>query len=201
MRTDADLSGDDLLQALRSGSDQAAETFVRRHAPRMLRVARRYLSDEGHAEDAVQEAFLAAFRSLDSFRGDSTLAGWLHTIVVNASLKKIRARESDPLSLADLQPVFDRMGCRIEPLRTHPEPPDALLERREVQDLVHRSIEALPDSHRAAILLRDIEGYSTREAAELLGISEGAMKVRLHRARSALKTLLEPVLGPDRDGR
>ncbi|MDT8436148.1 MAG: sigma-70 family RNA polymerase sigma factor [Gemmatimonadota bacterium] len=189
----------ELIDALRAGSDEAAETLVRQEAPRLLRVARRFLVDEAQAEDAVQEAFLAAFRSLDTFRGDAPLAAWLRRIVVNVCLKQIRARAADPVDLAGLLPSFDATGCRIEPLRDAPAAPDVLLERREVRDLVRSSIDALPDTHRTALLLRDIEGYSTREAAELLGITEGALRVRLHRARAALKTLLEPVLGPHRD--
>lgn len=185
----------ELLEGLRRGDDKCAETLVRTHIAALLQLANRYLDDEEDSKDAVQEGFAAAFRSIDKFRGEAGLGTWLHRIVVNICLKKIRCRERKPEeSLDALLPVFDARMCRIELLRTVADP-EILLERKETRRLVRRMIAELPESYRTVLLLRDIEGYSTREAAEAIGISEGSLKVRLHRARAALKTKLEPVLG------
>lgn len=184
----------ELLEGLQRGDDKCAEILVRTHAAALLHLANRYIDDEAEAKDAVQEGFAAAFLAIGRFRGESGLGTWLHRIVVNICLKKIRRREQIPEeSLDALLPVFDARQCRIEPLRTVADP-ETLLERKETRDLVRRLIAELPESYRVVLLLRDIEGYSTREAAEVLGISEGSLKVRLHRARAALKTKLEPVL-------
>lgn len=192
-------SDDELLEGLRRGDDRCAERLVRRYAGKLLAVARRYLDDELDAEDAVQEAFLQAFRSIGSFRKESALGTWLYRIVANAALKKIRERERRPeTSIEALLPTFDASGRRHEPFQSPPPSVERMLERREVREHVRRSVERLPEIYRSAVLLRDLRGYSTQEAADSLGISPGALKVRLHRGRSALKRMLEPVLGSGR---
>ncbi len=184
----------DLVEGLKTSDDRAAEQFVRDYGPAALRVARRFLESEDDAEDAAQEGLIQAIRAIGSFRGDSALGTWVHRIVVNAALKRVGAIERDPTSsLEGMMPVFDRNDCRIEPLHTLVPPVDVLLERRETRAFVRQSIQSLPQGYRVPILLRDIEGYSTREAAEAIGLSEGALKVRLHRARAALKKALEPL--------
>lgn len=189
------LSDSELLRGLRAGEEDCASQLVRTHAGRMLAVARRFLSDEHEAQDAVQEAFASAFKAIGRFRGDSSLGTWLHRIVVNAALKRVKELEQRAeTDLDSLLPLFDQAACRLEPLQGPLVPVDRLLAQQETRKRVRGAIARLPDSYRAAILLRDIEGYSTNEAAEKLGISPGALKVRLHRGRSALKRLLEPIL-------
>lgn len=162
----------------------------------MLAVARRVLQDEADARDAVQEALLAAFRSIQRFEGSARLSTWLHRIAVNTALMKLRSRRRKPEEpIDDLLPTFHEDGHRIgggEPGWI--EPVDVLLERAEVCELVRRSIDRLPESYRAVLILRDIEEMDTGEAAALLGISANAVKIRLHRARQALRTLLHPHL-------
>ncbi len=162
----------------------------------MLAVARRLLRDEDDARDAVQEAFLAAFRSISQFEGSARLSTWLHRIVVNAALMKLRSRQRKPEeAIEDLLPSFLEDGHRVDHHAPGwPEPVDVLLQRKEVCSLVRRSIDRLPSSYRTVLLCRDIEGLDTGEAAALLGISENAVKIRLHRARQALRTLLDPHL-------
>ena len=184
-----------MLEGLQRDDDRCAETLVRTHAAALLHLANRYLDDEEDARDAVQEGFGAAFVAIDQFRGDSELRTWLHRLVVNVCLRKIRRGVREPeVSLDELLPVFDARDCRIEPLRSVAGP-ETLLEQKEIRVLIRRLISELPESYRAVILLRDIEGYSTREAAMAMGITEGSLKVRLHRARAALKSKLEPILG------
>lgn len=183
-----------LLERLRAGEAAAFEELVRSAGPRLLAVTRRLLRNEDDARDAVQDAFLSAFRALAGFDGNCQLVTWLHRIAVNAALMKLRGKKRRPEApIDDLLPDFDDTGHHrnsIEPWR--PEPL-AALEREEVRSGVRAAIDRLPDSYRAVLLLRDIEEMSTGETARVLGLSENAVKVRLHRARQALRTLLDPV--------
>ena len=162
----------------------------------MLAVARRLLSSEEDARDAVQEAFLNAFRNIDRFEGQALLSTWLHRIVVNVSLMKLRSRKRKPEeSLDHLLPAFRDDGHFAERFESGSEPADQRLAREEEQAAVRAAIEELPQHYRTILLLRDIEGIGTQEVAEQLGISPNAVKLRLHRARQALRTLLVPRLG------
>ena len=194
----SDLESDDealLIERLRTGCNRAAERLVRDHAGWMLSVARRYVKEDALAEDCVQEAFLSAFSNIDDFEGRSSLKTWLHRITVNAALMKLRSlRRHDSQSIDELLPEFDANDCRIEAPWHHMATPAELLERKDTRALIAAMIGELPDGYRIILLLRDIEGRSTTEVAELLGLSESNVKVRLHRARAALKKLLEPIL-------
>lgn len=184
-----------LLERLRAGENAAFEQLIRDHGGRMLSVARRFLRSEEDARDAVQEAFISAFRSVDRFEGGSRLSTWLHRIVVNAALMKLRTKRRKPeQSIEELLPRFLEDGHLAQP--ASPWRRDALagLEREEISALVKEKIDALPENHRNVLLLRDIEELDTQETAQLMGISEGAVKTRLHRARLALRELLEPHL-------
>ncbi|HEU4558721.1 MAG TPA: sigma-70 family RNA polymerase sigma factor [Longimicrobium sp.] len=181
----------ELLERLRAGDEAAFERLVREQTPILLRVARRLLHSEEEARDAVQDAFVAAFRGLPSFRAESRLGTWIYRIAVNAALARLRARSGAPeVSLDDWLPRFVEDGHPTEPAA--PWPADSGPERREVRERVRAAIDRLPETHRTVLVLRDIEELSTDEAAQALGITPGAVKVRLHRARQALRTLLDP---------
>jgi RNA polymerase sigma-70 factor (ECF subfamily) len=187
-----------LVERLRAGEDAVYEELVRTYGGRLLAVARRFLPSEDDARDALQDAFLNAFRSIGRFEGNAKLSTWLHRIVVNACLMKLRTRRRKPeTSIEDLLPNWQEDG--------HPERQasiwrtDALesLQRSELQALVLEKIRLLPDGYRNVLMLRDIEDLDTEETAVAMGISQGAVKTRLHRARQALRELLEPHLGED----
>ncbi len=158
----------------------------------MLAVATRLLKNPEDARDAVQEAFLSAYRHAGEFAGGCQVGTWLHRIVVNAALMKIRSRSRRPeASIEELLPRFQQDGHHAEPAsrwRTAEE----VLEREERQALVRSCIAQLPESYRTVLLLRDIEELDPAEVAAQLGISTNAVNVRLHRARQALRTLLDP---------
>jgi RNA polymerase sigma-70 factor (ECF subfamily) len=186
---------DDLLDGLRAGDDRSYEELVRRHGGRMLSVAIRLTGNPDDARDAVQDAFLQAFKNVSKFEERSSLATWLYRIVVNAALMKLRTRRRKPeTSLDELMPRFDDVGCRIEPRAGDDEPVDELLARRETRERVREAIRDLPEDYRDVLILRDIEGLDTNETADSLSIKPGAVKTRLHRARAALKTRLETVI-------
>jgi RNA polymerase sigma-70 factor (ECF subfamily) len=181
----------ELLRRLRARDEQAFEQLVRRYGGRMLTTARRFFSVESDAHDVVQEAFLSAFRGLANFSGGAKLSTWLHRIVVNAALMKLRGRRRKPeQAIDDLLPNFDECGgWEIEPARWNTRA-ETLLERDETRALVRRCIECLPEAYRTILLLRDIEDLDTAEVATMLGLTANAVKIRLHRARQALRTLL-----------
>jgi RNA polymerase sigma-70 factor (ECF subfamily) len=184
-----------LIDALRSGEEAAFEELVRGNARRLLAVARRILRDDEDARDAVQEAFLQAFRSLDEFEGGSRIATWLHRIAVNAALMKLRARRSSREdSIDSLLPSFLPDGHRVDPEPAWDLDAADEIDRRRRLTFVREQIECLPESYRTVLLLRDVEGLSTQEAAGALGVGADAVKMRLHRARQALRSLLNPYM-------
>jgi RNA polymerase sigma-70 factor (ECF subfamily) len=182
-----------LLAGLRAGDAAAYDRAVRLYGGRMLAVARRFLPNDADAQDAVQDAFLSAFRGLPGFDGRSGLATWLHRIAVNACLLKLRtARRRPERPLDDLLPRFAEDGHHARrPVSDWGRPAEELAQRRETREAVRAAIARLPDEYRAVLLLRDIEGADTDEAARRLGTTPGAVKTRLHRARLALRTLLD----------
>lgn len=185
----------DLLDHLRARHPQAQEQFVRLHAGRMLATARRFFACEQDCADAVQDAFISAFASLDRFAGDSRLSTWLHRIVVNACLMKLRSRaRKNETPIDDLLPTFDDTGHHVSPIRRWSESPLDHLESQESRNLVRSCIDRLPEDYRQIILIRDIEEIETEQTAAMLGLSVPNVKTRLHRARQALRTLLDPLM-------
>ena len=180
-----------LLDGLRRGDDHAFATLVRQHAGRMLATARRLLRDGDEAEDAVQEAFVSAARAIGGFAGDSKLSTWLHRVVVNTALMRLRSRRrrrEEPID--DLLPRFDADGYHAEAVVGWETPSDVLLERRQTREIVRRCIDQLPEQYRTVIMLRDIEEMDTEETAHSIGSTPNAVKIRLLRARQALRTVL-----------
>lgn len=183
-----------LLAALRAGDDAAFAQMLRTYGPRLLTVARRFLPNDADAQDALQDAFISASRSIASFEQGSRLGTWLHAIVVRACLMKLRSmrRRSAERSIEDLLPRFRDDGHRIDPGPSWAAPDGSAAETNETRALVRRCIDQLPENYRTVLLLRDIEGYDTAETAALLGLNDNATKTRLHRARQALRELLNP---------
>lgn len=180
-----------LLDALRAGEDWAFEAVVRLYGSRLLAVARRFTRNEDDARDVLQSAYLSAFRSLKTFAGASQLSTWLHRIVVNAALMRLRARRRKPEeSIETLLPSFQEDGHHAERFTEWTTPADQLVERNETREFVRACIAQLPENYREVLVLRDIEELPTSDVAALLGITPTAVKVRLHRARQALTTLL-----------
>ena len=194
-RPDLSLDEADLLARLRTGNDGAYEELVRTYSGRLLAVARRIVGNDEEARDVIQDAFLNAFRSLPRFHGDARLSTWLHRIVVNSALMKLRTRKRKPEeSIEPLLPAFLGDGHYAEKFSAWGEQADAALSRAETQELVRRRIDELPESFRTVLLLRDIEGLDTEETARVLETTPNAVKIRLHRARAALRTVLAPLL-------
>lgn len=189
-----------LVARVRAGDERTCELFVRQYGGAMLAVARRMLCREQDSEDAVQEAFISAFRSIGSFAGNSKLSTWLHRIVVNACLMKLRSR-SRQVSIETLLPQFDERGHHATSYAEWGESPVAPLKTADTRARVRACIDKLPEAYRTVVLLRDMEELSTQQTADLLGVTEANVKVRLHRARQALRTLLDPIFTEPSRGR
>jgi RNA polymerase sigma-70 factor (ECF subfamily) len=184
----------ELLVRLRAGDGCAYEEVLRLHGSWMLGLARRLLGDE-EAEDAVQDACLSAFRSIGSFEGKARVSTWLHRIVVNAALMRLRTRKRRLESTVDaLLPTFRADRTYSAPPATWRDQPHALMEDEETAGAVRRAVGRVPAPYRTVLVLRDVEGLEIGEIARLLGLTLSGAKSRLHRARQALRTLLEPVL-------
>lgn len=183
---------EDLLARLRTGDEDAFETLVRQYGGRMLAVARRFFDCEADARDVLQEAFLAAFKSIGDFKGNSSLATWLHRIVVNAALMNLRQKKRRPIEpINELLPQFDVQGSWADPDANYLPLPLEVLEQRETRAMVRRKIAQLPEVYRVVLVLRDMRRLDTAKVAATLSISDNAVKIRLHRARQALKTIIE----------
>jgi RNA polymerase sigma-70 factor (ECF subfamily) len=176
-------------------ADADAERLVRDNIGWMLALAQRTLGDRALADDAVQNSFIAAFDGYSAFEGRSSIKTWLHRITINACLMLLRKQKrlaEQPIN--QYLPEFDSYDCRIEAPWPRLASAEEILDDTRLKALVSEKIRVLPERYRIVFQLRDIEGYDTGEVAELLDISVSNVKVRLHRARAALKKLLEPIL-------
>jgi RNA polymerase sigma-70 factor, ECF subfamily len=195
----AAVTGDAELLALRAGEGAPFEALVRAQTGRLLAVARRFLRHEEDAREAVQETFLSAFRSRHRFAGECRVSTWLHRILVNICLMRLRARRRRPeVEIEEWLPRYLPDGHHIAALVDWSEAAHTSVEREETRALVRRCIEQLPDGYRVVLLMRDVEGLAVDEIASLLECTRNAVSIRLHRARQALRTLLAPYFGEGR---
>jgi RNA polymerase sigma-70 factor, ECF subfamily len=167
-----------LVAAHVAGDPDAFGTLVRRHQDRLWAVALRTLGDREEAADALQDALLSAYRRAATFRGESAVTTWLHRVVVNACLDRVRRRAARPVSPLPAREIAD---ARDDHAAT-----DTRLD-------VRAALDALPDYQRAALVLVDLHGMSVAEAAAVLGVAEGTVKSRCARGRAALVPLLAVV--------
>ena len=188
----------DLLARLRAGDEVAFAGLARRDSGKLLAVARRILRSEDEAQDAVQDGLFSAFRNLERFEGNARLSTWLHRIVVNAALMRLRSkkrRRED--SIEELLPAFAEDGHHLSAVQSFRGEAEDEIASAELSAIVRAAIDELPDGYRIVRMLRDVEGLDTAETAAALGIGPDATKMRLHRARQALRTLLEKRLPPE----
>lgn len=172
-------SDEDLVAAILQGEDRLEE-LMRRHNERVHRIARSVLRDASEAEDVAQEAWVRAFVNLHQFERRARFSTWLSRIAFNEALARQRKRA--------LRVPLDTMPELVE--EEEEMDPESALARRRLLDGLERAVESLPDKLRVAYVLRDVQGLSTRESARTLGVSSAVIKVRLHRARAALRRKL-----------
>jgi len=179
----------DLVAALKAGDQSAYAELVERHSPTIYNLALRMMNDREEAEEVLQETFLSAFRAVGRFEGRSQLSTWLYRIAYNAALMRLRKRPLPTTSIDE--PIQNDEGDQIpRQLVDWTGRPDEILLTGELRSMLDSAAAALPETLRSVFTLRDIEGLSTAEAAEVLGLTETNVKVRLHRARLALRERL-----------
>ncbi len=184
----ATLSDEEVVERVLAGDTSLFEILMRRYNQRLFRVARGILADDAEAEDVMQEAYVRAFRELAGFRGEARFATWLTRIACHEALARARKRRR----LVSLVPATGG-----EP----PEPPaetagpEREMENRELQALLREAVESLPDPLRAVFCLREVEGLSTEQTADALGLTLENVRVRLHRAKRGLRQTLDRTIG------
>jgi RNA polymerase sigma-70 factor (ECF subfamily) len=186
----------ELIARARRKDGTAIALIIRQHNQRLYRIARSILRDDAEAEDALQEAYIRAFTSLESFRKDSRLGTWLARIVMNEALGRLRRRKPT----VDFDSFAKRQEGSAEIIRfpaANPDlDPETIMAQREIRALLEHAIDALPEAFRTVLVARLIEGMSVEETAELFGIKPETVKTRLHRARTVLKQEMEKHVGP-----
>jgi RNA polymerase sigma-70 factor (ECF subfamily) len=175
-----------LVRRAAGGEAPAFEAIMRRHNRRLYHIARAILHNDAEAEDALQEAYLQAFRALGGFRGDARLSTWLARVVANEALMRLR-KDARRSAIVPIQP-----GVAVEDVVTTSggsmdREPELSAGRAEIRKLLEARIDALPDVYRAVFMLRAVDEYSVEETAEILQIPEATVRTRFFRARSLLR--------------
>ena len=190
---------DRLIERLRQGDTQALEALMTRYSGRVYRLAFGITRNDADAEEIVQDVFLTLFRKIDTFEGRSALGTWIYRVTANAALIKRRGQRVElEVLLEDYLPRFledgHREGDRAFLCADWSQRPDEVAQGVETRAILTQALERLPDTYRAVVLLRDLEGLSNDEAAEVLGETVASVKSRLHRARMALREQLTRAL-------
>lgn len=180
-----------LLEAARAGDRAALEALLERHQAQIYRFGMRMCRDPEDARDVLQETLLAMARGVGDFRGDSSISTWLYSVARSFCIKKRRRSKFAPSEQALASAAAPETEAVADPGRG----PDEVLAGKEVEEALERAIRALDPMYREVLLLRDVEGLTAPEVAEVLGISVQAVKSRLHRARLAVRDGVAPVLG------
>jgi RNA polymerase sigma-70 factor, ECF subfamily len=182
----------DFLEALRRREPTAPEQLVTTYGDRAYRLATSITGNGQDAEEVVQDAFWAVVRKIDGFRGESAFGSWLYRIVANAAYQKRRTRQSrrHDLSWDDVMPVFDEGGSHAVPLADWAPRVDDSSVQTELRMALTAAIDELPAAYRTALVLRDVQGLSNAEIADILGLNIPVVKTRVHRARLFLRKQL-----------
>lgn len=184
IREGADQTDQEVIEHVLDGHTGSFELLMRRYNERVYRAARAILRDEEEAEDVMQQAYVNAFTHLRQFNGSARFSTWLTRIAVNEALARVRRRGK--------YETFDDDHSTVEPFMSGnaPENPERQAFTRELRDLLEWAIDTLPNGTREVFVLREVEGLSTSEVAESLGVSDDVVKTRLSRGRAALRRVL-----------
>jgi RNA polymerase sigma-70 factor (ECF subfamily) len=195
MKKYTDLDDTKLVELAKDGEYKAFEELVQRYETKIYGHMLRLLGNREDAEDILQETFLNAFRALKGFRGDSSFSTWIYRIATNNALMKLRKMKRKYTEFREELPPAELLkGASVD--HSFESPPEALMEK-EMLEALDKAVEKLPEKYRAVFLLRDVEEFSTQRTAEILDLTEAAVKSRLHRARIFLKESLSDFLGEE----
>jgi RNA polymerase sigma-70 factor (ECF subfamily) len=185
----------ELIARVRQRDEAAIRSIMRTNNRRLYRLARGILRDDSEAEDVVQETYVRAFTHLQDFRGDSSLATWLARIAMNEALGRLRRRRPG-IEWTSLPPGALEAQIIQFPNSATSADPEKSMAQREIQQVVERAIDELPDAFRSVFITRVIEGMNVEETSEILGLKPETVKTRLHRARNLLRDNVEKKIGP-----
>jgi len=186
------LDDDQLVPKLQARDEAALEALLVQYQARVFGLALRLTGNRQDAEEVLQDVFLAVFQKVDGFRRESKLSSWIYRIATNAALMKLRKRpriQEIPLE-EELGPAMTEEGMIAEPVVDWSKLPNDELDRKELGQRIEEAMDLLPADYRSVVVLRDVEGLSAQEAREILGLSEAALKSRLHRGRLFLRKQL-----------
>jgi len=183
------LTDEELVARARNKDFGAFEELVDRYDDKIYRLAFRFVRNETDAKEIVQDTFLSVWRKLDTFKGDAQFGSWLYRVAANAALMRLRAQRRHPEVSTEELPLdyLDNYGHLPTPGENWAKRPDDELQSDELRRRIQQAVDELPEIYRTVFLVRDVEGLSTEETAEVLQISVPTVKTRLHRARLALR--------------
>ncbi|MGH7688147.1 MAG: sigma-70 family RNA polymerase sigma factor [Gemmatimonadaceae bacterium] len=184
-----------VVQTFLAGEDRAFQELVERYQTRLLNFIYRTIGDRERAEDLVQEVFIRVYRHIHRFDVSKKFSTWIYTIASNLAKNELRNRSRNPLIL--FQTITNNREEEERPLQfeDYTSRPDDLFEKRHLQELVEETVDQLPEHHRQVFVLREIEGKSYEEIAEITDCNLGTVKSRLNRARNAFAAIIEPLVG------
>ena len=179
-----------LVNEFKKGDLTAFEEIISRYEAKVMNLALRFTRNQEDAEEVMQDVFTTVYRKIDGFRGQSAFSSWLYRIVVNAAFMKLRKKkQSQTISMEDLAPAVKQYCMeRDNAANTHSH---GIAVARELQEVLQKAIDKLPDQYRAVFVLRDVDGLSNQETGEILDLSIPAVKSRLHRSRIMLRKKLQ----------
>jgi RNA polymerase sigma-70 factor (ECF subfamily) len=183
-----------LIHDARKGDHGAFTSLVKRHEDAVYRFSFKVCRDRNQAQEALQDTFISVYRNLDSFDGRSKLTTWLYRIVTNNCLMKRRRRKLDEVTEPLVEPDVDKQGKFTHPIPRWDETPADLLIHKEFRAILDQAIRKLPVEYRMVFVLRDVEGKTNEETANILKLSQEATKSRLRRARAFLREQLNPYM-------
>jgi RNA polymerase sigma-70 factor (ECF subfamily) len=187
---DQKISDVGLVNKFKAGNIAAFEEIISRYEAKVMNLALRFTRNQEDAEEVMQDVFTTVYRKIDGFRGQSAFSSWLYRIVVNAAFMKLRKKkQSQTISMEDLAPAVKQYCIERDNLATAHSHGVAVT--RELQEVLQRAIDKLPDQYRAVFVLRDVDGLSNQETGEILDLSIPAVKSRLHRSRLMLRKKLQ----------
>jgi RNA polymerase sigma-70 factor, ECF subfamily len=178
-----------LVREIRRGDSAAFGALMRRYNRRLYRTARAILKDDAAAEDALQEAYVSAYRHFDEFRGDAAVATWLTRIVANHALQILRKSRRQPVVVLFDEVTEPGTDEEADPAASTPTPEDNVLQT-ELRQLIERKIDALPEAYRTVFVLREVEEMTVEETAAALDIPAATVRTRLFRAKARLRESL-----------
>jgi RNA polymerase sigma-70 factor (ECF subfamily) len=182
-------SDEELVARARAKDFAAFEQLLDRYEDKIFRLAFRFVRNETDAKEVLQDTFLTIWRKLDTFKGDSQFSSWLYRVAANAALMRLRAQRRHPEVSTEELPIgfLDSYGQMPPTGDNWAKRPDDELQSGELRNHIQAAVDTLPEIYRTVFLLRDVEGLSTEETAEVLQTSVPTVKTRLHRARLALR--------------